>query len=68
MPIIDSAVLLQQKTEDCLVKEFGYTQTETYPRLHEKYIMLWGKNKEDFYSLQNAPAPELQYLRDDMIY
>jgi phenylalanyl-tRNA synthetase beta chain len=68
MPDIDIAVRIQQTTEDTLVNRFAYTQTETYPRLHEKYITLFGKDTKQFYSLQNAPAPELQYLRDMMLY
>lgn len=68
MPHIDSAVHIQQSLEDTLMKQYAFTQTETYPWLHEKYIELFGKEKSNFYSLQNAPAPELQYLRDAMIY
>lgn len=67
MPHIDIAVRLQQSIEDALVWTFALTQTETYPWLHEKYIAVFGKNTADFYSLQNAPAPELQYLRDTML-
>ena len=68
MPTIDVAVRLQQSVEDALVLTHGYTQTETYPWLHERYINLFGKDIKSFYSLQNAPAPEYQYLRDMMLY
>ena len=68
MPTIDSAVRIQQEIEQILVDRFAYTQTETYPRANEKYITLFGKDTKDFYKLQNAPAPELQYLRDIMLY
>lgn len=68
MPVIDTAVSIQQAVEDTLVQRFAYTQTETYPWLQEKYITLFGKDAKQFYSLQNAPAPELQYLRDMMLY
>lgn len=68
MPDIDNAVRIQQSVEDTLVNRFAYTQTETYPWLQEKYITMFGKETKDFYSLQNAPAPELQYLRDMMLY
>ncbi len=68
IPHIDSAVHIQQAIEDCLVQRLAYTQTETYPWLHERYIEMFGKAKDQFYSLQNPPAPELQYLRDMMLY
>lgn len=44
------------------------TQVETYPWLHEKYIAPFGTNTNNLLSLQNPTAPELTYLRDNMIY
>lgn len=61
-------VSIQRKVEDVLVRNFACNQTETYPWISEKMIQEFGKDKNDFYSLQNPTNPEAPYLRDGMWY
>lgn len=61
-------VAIQRAFEEVLVRDFRMTQVETYPWLHEKYIAPFGTNTNNLLSLQNPTAPELTYLRDNMIY
>ena len=61
-------VSIQRKVEDVLVRNFACNQTETYPRISEKTIQEFAKDKNNFYSLQNPTSPDAPYLRDDMVY
>jgi phenylalanyl-tRNA synthetase beta subunit len=61
-------VNIQRRLEDILVRTFHCNQIETYPRINEKTIQEFGKDKNDFYSLQNPTSPEAPYLRDDIGY
>lgn len=54
--------------EETLAKECRCDQVETYPRADEKVLQLFGVDTTKLLSLKNAVAPELQYMRDDMIY
>ncbi|MFA7298777.1 MAG: phenylalanine--tRNA ligase subunit beta [Candidatus Absconditabacterales bacterium] len=61
-------VAIQRQLEDILVRTIGCDQTETYPRISEKTLQEFGKDKETIYILQNPVNPESPYMRDDMIY
>ncbi len=61
-------IAIQRKLEDILVRTIGCNQTETYPRISEKTLQDFDRNKEHMYALQNPVNPEAPYMRDDMIY
>lgn len=61
-------VSIQRKLEDIVVKNLNFDQVETYPRISEKTVSLFGINKDNLYSLQNPVNPEAPYMRDSMIY
>ena len=61
-------VALQRKLEDILVRTIGCDQTETYPRISEKILLEFGKDKNTFYMLQNPVNLEAPYMRDNMCY
>lgn len=61
-------VAIQRKLEDILVRTIGCNQTETYPRISEKVLQEFGKDKNTFYMLQNPINPEAPYMRDDLVY
>jgi phenylalanyl-tRNA synthetase beta subunit len=54
--------------EDIVVKNINFDQVETYPRISEKTVSLFGLNKDNLYSIQNPVNPEAPYMRDSMIY
>jgi len=61
-------VAIQRKLEDILVRTIGCNQTETYPRVSEKTLQEFGKDKNNCYMLQNPTNPETPYMRDDVWY
>lgn len=63
-PVVD----LARSIEETLTQRFAFDQCETYPRAHEKLLTLFGDTTDNLYQIQNAPAPELQYLRTTMLY
>jgi phenylalanyl-tRNA synthetase beta chain len=61
-------IAIQRKIEDILVRTIGCDQTETYPRISEKTLQEFARDKNTLYMLQNPVNPEAPYMRDDMIY
>jgi phenylalanyl-tRNA synthetase beta chain len=61
-------IQLTRTLEDILIRNFHADQTETYPRVGEKTLELFGSSKENCYGLQNPVNPETPYLRDSMTY
>ena len=68
IPTHEAGVAIQHVVEDTLAKQFHMDQCETYPWLNERYLELFHVDTSHLYQLQNPAAPELQYLRDAMIY
>ncbi|MBU0627503.1 hypothetical protein KKG31_05690 [Patescibacteria group bacterium] len=54
--------------EDILVRNFAYSQTETYPWISEKTLNEFGVDKDTLYLLENPVNPEMPYMRDSMLY
>jgi phenylalanyl-tRNA synthetase beta chain len=67
VPQIDPHVLATRKLEDHFISVCGYDQCETYPWIHEKYIVPFGIDTSTLYQIQNPLAPEHQYLRPSMV-
>ncbi len=63
-PLVD----LTRKLEDILVRSLHANQTETYPRIWDKTVSLFGLDMKKLYWLQNPINPETPYLRDEMTY
>lgn len=63
-PLVD----LTRKLEDIIARNLHFNQTETYPRIGEKTISLFGLDEKNLYGMLNPVNPELPYLRDDMAY
>lgn len=61
-------VTIQRKLEDILVRNSWANQVETYPRIGEKILKEFGKDKDICYELQNPVNPDVPYMRDDMVY
>ena len=61
-------IQLTRTLEDILIRNFHADQTETYPRVGEKTLQLFGSSQENCYGLQNPVNPETPYLRDSMTY
>ncbi len=68
IPKHEDTVHIQHVIEDTLSKQFHMDQCETYPWLHERYAELFGVDTKALYQLQNPAAPEIQHLKDSMIY
>jgi len=64
IPTVD----LIRKLEDIFVQDFHFDQTETYPWTSAKALQQFGKEADQFYSLQNSVNIDTPYLRDNMIY
>ena len=61
-------VAIPRKLEDILVRNIGCDQTETYPRISEKSLQEFSRDKDTLYMLQNPVNPESPYMRDDLVY
>jgi len=59
-------VELQWNIENYLVYSGKFDQLETYPRVDNKLLDIFGVNKEDLYTLQNALHPDAPHLRNNM--
>ena len=61
-------VNLIRTLEDIFVQDFYFDQTETYPRISQKQLEQFWKNRDNCYSLQNPVHVDTPYLRDNMVY
>lgn len=59
---------LQRKIEDFMVWNWKFDQMETYPWVDNKFLDMFGTDKNLLYSLQNPLNVEASLLRDCMLY
>ncbi len=68
LPKTPSLVKLSRSIEESFVRDFGFDQVETYPRVDQKSLNLFGIDTTDLYWLKNPIDTDKPYLRDDMDY
>jgi len=59
-------VLLQRTIENFLVYAWKFDQLETYPWVDNKLLDIFGVDKDELYTLQNALHPDAPHLRRHM--
>jgi len=62
------SVWLQNNIEEILVRDWKMNQVETYPRIEEKSIDIFGFSKQNLLSLKNPFTPQTKFLRNSLVF